>query len=304
MGANYIFSLTPTFTQGLIIGQLSILLLLAVILKYLFLDSGPTPPYDAGILQQLPVPVSSQEKDRSTSRTQFTLGDEGFRGGFDETESAQWFNVIVRQITESYRSKLRNDVPGAEGEENARQRIEQFANKFRPEGFVDPIRVLAVDLGASAPHVTGATLNSASSRDEIELALSYSDTVSVTISTSVLFHYPVPYFIRLPITLSICLGLFSARVKLIPPDPNSQNPTLTVSLLPDFVLDLKTSSLMGSRAKLADVPKLHEMIQAQIRRALLERGTWKIVLPWVASVEEVKEELATSAQDDSISSVS
>ena len=97
MGANYIFSLTPTFTQGLIIGQLSILLLLAVILKYLFLDSGPTPPYDAGILQQLPVPVSSQEKDRSASRAQFTLGDEGFGGGFDETESAQWFNVIVRQ---------------------------------------------------------------------------------------------------------------------------------------------------------------------------------------------------------------
>lgn len=98
MGANYIFSLTPTFTQGLIIGQLSILLLLAVILKYLFLDSGPAPPYDAGILQQLPVPVSSHEKDRSNSRAQFSLGDEGFHGGLDETESAQWFNLIVRQV--------------------------------------------------------------------------------------------------------------------------------------------------------------------------------------------------------------
>lgn len=48
---------------------------------------------------------------------------------------------------------------------------------------------------------------------------------------------------------------------------------------------------MGSRAKLADVPKLHEMIQAQVRRALAERGTWKIVMPWVASVEEVKQEV-------------
>lgn len=85
---------------------------------------------------------------------------------------------------------------------------------------------------------------------------------------------------------------------MIPPDPSSRNPTLTVSLLPDFTLDLKTSSLMGSRAKLADVPKLHEMIQAQVRRALLERGTWKIVLPWVASVEEVKEELASAAHED------
>jgi len=289
--------MTPTFTQGLIIGQLSILLLLAVILKYLFLDSGPAPPYDAGLSQKLP--VSSHEKDRSTSRTEFVFGDDEFRGGLDETESAQWFNLIVHQVVESYRSKLRNDVPGAEGEENARQRIEQFANSFRPEGFVDPIRVLAVDLGASAPQVTSATLaNSLSSRDEIELAISYSDTVSITISSSVLIHYPVPYFIRLPITLSICIATFSARLKMIPPDPSSHNPTLTVSLLPDFTLDLKTSSLMGSRAKLADVPKLHEMIQAQVRRALLERGTWKIVLPWVASVEEVKEELASAAHED------
>ena len=36
---------------------------------------------------------------------------------------------------------------------------------------------------------------------------------------------------------------------------------------------------MGSRAKLADVPKLHEMIQSQVRKMLLERSTWKVVLP-------------------------
>ena len=49
---------------------------------------------------------------------------------------------------------------------------------------------------------------------------------------------------------------------------------------------------MGSRAKLADVPKLHEMIQAQVRRVLAERGTWKVVMPWLTTVEEVKEEMA------------
>lgn len=81
------------------------------------------------------------------------------------------------------------------------------------------------------------------------------------------------------------------QIKLVPPDPLSANPSLTLSLPPAFTLDLATTSLMGSRAKLADVPKLHEMIQAQVRRALAERGTWKIVMPWVASVEEVKQEV-------------
>ena len=65
-----------------------------------------------------------------------------------------------------------------------------------------------------------------------------------------------------------------------------------MSIPPTFTLDLETKSLIGSRAKLEDVPKLHELIQAQIRRILAERGTWKIVLPWVANVDEVKEEVA------------
>jgi maintenance of morphology protein 1 len=40
-----------------------------------------------------------------------------------------------------------------------------------------------------------------------------------------------------------------------------------------------TTSLMGSRAKLANVPKLHELIQHQLRRILAARATWKIPLP-------------------------
>lgn len=49
---------------------------------------------------------------------------------------------------------------------------------------------------------------------------------------------------------------------------------------------------MGSRAKLADVPKLHELIHAQIRRVLTERCTWKVVLPHVASVQAVRENIS------------
>jgi maintenance of mitochondrial morphology protein 1 len=50
-------------------------------------------------------------------------------------------------------------------------------------------------------------------------------------------------------------------------------------MLPNFSLDLKSTSLLGSRAKLADVPKLQELIDSQLRRALSRRGTFKLVLP-------------------------
>jgi len=36
---------------------------------------------------------------------------------------------------------------------------------------------------------------------------------------------------------------------------------------------------MGSRARLADVPKLHELIETQVKRLISEKVTWKVVLP-------------------------
>lgn len=46
----------------------------------------------------------------------------------------------------------------------------------------------------------------------------------------------------------------------------------------DFVLDLKTTSLMGSRAKLADVPKLHELITHQVRQFVQLRVSGRLKL--------------------------
>jgi maintenance of morphology protein 1 len=60
---------------------------------------------------------------------------------------------------------------------------------------------------------------------------------------------------------------------------------------PNFTLDLRTTSLIGSRAKLADVPKLHELIQHQIHNILVAKGTWKVVLPGLGGVAEAKEEV-------------
>ena len=82
----------------------------------------------------------------------------------------------------------------------------------------------------------------------------------------------------------------SKQLVITPPDPLSPNPFLTASLLPEFVLDLNITSLIGSRAKLADVPKLHELIRSHIRRLLLQQGTWKIVLPGIANAEVIKKE--------------
>ena len=77
---------------------------------------------------------------------------------------------------------------------------------------------------------------------------------------------------------------------ITPPPLSSPVPAFTLSMLPNFTLDLKSTSLLGSRAKLADVPKLHELIDNQLRRALSRRGTLTFVLPGFSDVDGPKKE--------------
>lgn len=92
MGANYIFSLQPTFTQGLVLGQLSVLVLLILILKYLFLDSTQNPFETSSYQPRLDRNVSQQIPPHSLQK------EDGFEGHDNTTESAEWFNILVRQV--------------------------------------------------------------------------------------------------------------------------------------------------------------------------------------------------------------
>ncbi|KAI0662720.1 maintenance of mitochondrial morphology protein 1 [Cubamyces menziesii] len=299
MATAYVFTLQPTFTQGLILGQASILLLLFLVLKYLFFDSDPDRPYRKASYQPK-VEVDSIHEDSSDVRV--NLGKLESEPGDGEAESSEWLNLLLKQVLDAYRVKLRNGLLGPEGDEVARQRVEDFANKMRPTGFLDYIKVHSVDVGTSAPRLSHARIRTQSipgADADIEYDMNYIDSISISISTSVLFNYPFPSFARLPVSLTISLSLFSAPVRLTPPNPFAPHPTITFTLPAphsDFVLDIKTTSLMGSRAKLEDVPKLHELILHQIRRVILEKGTWKVVLPGLASVNEVEEDVKMEHQ--------
>ncbi|KAI6133194.1 hypothetical protein EDD16DRAFT_9768 [Pisolithus croceorrhizus] len=283
MGSNYIFSLTPTFTQGLILGQLSILVLLALVLKYLFFIT-PIEQYDAQSLHPRTIPDYP-----SWSRTPKVEEDGTHEASI---ESAAWFNSLARQVIDVYRAKLQNGLTGLKGIEVARQRIEAYANTIRPCNFLDHITVHAVDLGNSAPQLSNVQMVDASEVHDalpyVKFDMSYSDTISVSLSTTYLFNYPMSSFARLPVSLTISLSRFESSITLSAPSPADAMPVLSISLPPDFTLRLKTTSLMGSRAMLKDVPKLHDFIENQVRRVLVAQGVWKVVLPGLANVSEVK----------------
>jgi maintenance of mitochondrial morphology protein 1 len=66
--------------------------------------------------------------------------------------------------------------------------------------------------------------------------------------------------------------------------PSNDSPSFSLSFRPSsLTLSLTQSSLLGSRAKLSDVPKVHQMIESRIRSSLLARMKgYTIVLPGIS----------------------
>lgn len=84
MGSGYIFALQPTFTQGFILGQFSILALLAVVLKYLFLDTESTQKVGERD------PLVSQPTRPSTRTEENDV--------HVDPESTEWLNALLHRV--------------------------------------------------------------------------------------------------------------------------------------------------------------------------------------------------------------
>lgn len=91
MSTNYVFSLQPTFTQGLILGQLSIMFLLALILQYLFLDSTESPFETSSYHPRVNSDIRRKgQQNPPVERKRDSLDESG--------ESADWFNALLQQV--------------------------------------------------------------------------------------------------------------------------------------------------------------------------------------------------------------
>ena len=108
---NYVFTLTPTFTQGLILGQVSILLLVYFILKYLFFDSKSAQFLEGSSEEDVPLfrPSFSAEKFIATAFLQKKVKEHHEEHDGDSVESAEWLNVLLKQVS----SRVPGNEPGS-----------------------------------------------------------------------------------------------------------------------------------------------------------------------------------------------
>ena len=88
MGSNSVFSFQPTFTQGLLLGQLSVLILLILVLKYLFLDSTQHPFETSSYQPQAGNNLNPRHEPQKVVAEQ--------HGRLPE--STEWLNALLQQV--------------------------------------------------------------------------------------------------------------------------------------------------------------------------------------------------------------
>ncbi|KAL3963696.1 hypothetical protein ACCO45_000700 [Purpureocillium lilacinum] len=292
---------TLSFTQGLVVGQLSVVLILAAFIKATERRARTLAHKQSLLTLRSPGQrhVSQSQtlgRKRSTvlrNPPALTIGSILSKTYYNvdghQPESLDWFNVLVAQTIAQFRSDAQHDDAILDSLTKA------LNGTSRPD-FVDDIRVTELSLGEDFPIFSncrvipvdedGLTLGNgvrfdaaSAARDgtrlQARMDVDLSDMLTLAVETKLLLNYPKKLSAVLPVALAVSVVRFSGTLSIsfIPSNPSQSTPTMmTFSFLDDYRLDFSIRSLLGSRSRLQDVPKIAQLVEARLHRWFDERA--------------------------------
>lgn len=304
-----------SFTQGLILGQLSVVIVLAAFIKFFVFGDPPSPDVTASLraterrsrtlahrqsLLSLRSPShrhsqsSARKKStvlRNTPNTTigFILSKTYYKVDSHQPESLDWFNVLVAQTIAQFRSDAQYDDAILDSLTKA------LNGSSRPD-FVDEITVTELSLGEDFPIFSNcrvipvdedglslgngkrfdpATAARDGTRLQARMDVDLSDMLTLAVETKLLLNYPKKLSAVLPVALAVSVVRFSGTLSIsfIPSNPSQSTPTMMkFHFLDDYRLDFSIRSLLGSRSRLQDVPKIAQLVEARLHRWFDERA--------------------------------
>lgn len=206
-----------------------------------------------------------------------------------QPESLDWFNVLIAQTIAQFRSDAQHD------DAILTSLTKALNGSSRPD-FLDEIKVAELSLGEEFPIFSncriipvdedGLALNTGRGgtegghagrehgRLQARMDVDLSDFITLGLETKLLLNYPKPLVAVLPVALAVSVVRFSGTLSIsfIPGSAVNSTPTcLTFSFLDDYRLDLSIRSLVGSRSRLQDVPKIAQLVEARLHTWFDER---------------------------------
>lgn len=152
---------------------------------------------------------------------------------------------------------------------------------------------------------------------EAQINVDLKDDITLGIDTNLLINFPRPNFCYLPINLAISIVKFVGvlKISLRPANENqgaeedhdtsssqsqAEKSCINISFAPDYQMDFKITSSIGSTSKLTNVPKIAQLVQHRLKKAFEERFVYpnekQVFLPSVFPKKKVylSESVATS----------
>jgi maintenance of morphology protein 1 len=310
-----------SFTQGLILGQLSVVLILAAFIKFFIFGDPPSPDVTASLRaterrsrtlahkesllslrtttanarqasqQQTPHPTLNKKKSsvlRSGPPT-LTIGailnKTYYKVDSHQPESLDWFNVLVAQTIAQFRSDAQHD------DAILNSLTKALNGSVRPD-FLDEIKVTELTLGEDFPIFSNCRIipvdedglafppgksfdaNMATregARLQARMDVDLSDMITLAVETKMLLNYPKRLTAVLPVALSVSVVRFSGTLSISfqpsnPSESNSAPTKMKFTFLDDYRLDFSIRSLLGSRSRLQDVPKIAQLVESRLHQ--------------------------------------
>jgi maintenance of morphology protein 1 len=267
-------SSSSSFAYGLIIGQLSILIVFAIFIRFfIFADAVSHHRKEYSSSDQRSTKVLSGAALESVNTI---LEKTYYNVATHQAESLDWFTVLIAQAISQFRQDAHTN-------DNMLRSLNAILNGDKIPDFVDRIRVTELNVGGDYPIFSNCKIlyRSGDSSDigdglEAQIDVDLTDTITLGIETRLLLNFPKALFAVLPVSLSVSIIRFSGTLTVSlksRPDEESQDGKthLTFSFAPDYRLEFNVKSLVGARSRLQDVPKIGQFVEARLRQWFTDR---------------------------------
>ncbi|MCJ1392375.1 ERMES complex subunit mmm1 [Xylographa bjoerkii] len=289
-----------SFTQGFLLGQLSIVILIGAFIKFFIFGEPPsshTPTSSFSVSTSGSGPshhirVPSLRHKPSTSAPATILAKTYYNTHAHQPESLDWFNVLIAQTIAQFRSDAHAD--------NAiLTSLTALLNGPQKPEFLASIKVTEINLGEEYPIFSNCRVHpvedgdgSGGGRLQAWMDVDLSDAVTLGVETTMVLNFPKERTAVLPVALSVSVVRFSGTLSIsfVPvsapasadvgdwqgnsgsgPTSTHTPTSLAFSFLPNYTLSLSTRSLLGSRSRLQDVPKIAQLVESRLRMWFEER---------------------------------
>lgn len=297
-----------SFAQGLVVGQLSVVLVLIFFIKFfIFSDSSsksnPNPATNTSNLSSESrsfisphfftsmmnrkgnEQADSNDDDNERSRQINDILEKTYYNvDTHPAESLDWFNVLIGQTIQQLREE-------AWQKDNIVYSLNAFIERKAEElpSYLDSIKITELDIGHDFPIFSNCRIqyspNCNRKKLEAKIDIDLNDRLAVGIETRLLLNYPKPATASLPVNVTVSIIRFQACLtvsltkaeEFVPTSPESMEENsdtgyfLMFSFAPEYRMEFETQSLIGARSKLENIPKIGSLVEHQIKKWFMER---------------------------------